>query len=93
MTLTKIWQRLGNWYRGEYSSLLKSDKAAFKDLFTGVLDGAPAKPQHGRIHHFYSRKFYESRIKEHVDERMEKLGRRLALSGDPLPQKSTLPRR
>ncbi|KAJ7759853.1 hypothetical protein B0H14DRAFT_3895775 [Mycena olivaceomarginata] len=36
--------RIGNWYRGEYGSLLKSDKVAFKELFTGALDGAPAKP-------------------------------------------------
>jgi hypothetical protein len=87
MTLTKIWQRLGNWYRAEYGSLLKSDQAAFKELFTGVLDGAPAKPQRGRIQHFYSRKFYESRIKQHVEDRMESLGRRSALSGDPPPKK------
>ncbi|KAJ7714225.1 hypothetical protein B0H14DRAFT_3635393 [Mycena olivaceomarginata] len=79
--------RLGNWYREQYGSLLKSDKAAFKELFTGVLDSAPAKPQRGRIHHFYSRKFYETRIKDHVEARMESLTRRAALSGEPLPKK------
>lgn len=38
----------------------------------GVLDGAPPKPQRGRIIHFYSRKFYETRVKEHVEKRLEK---------------------
>jgi hypothetical protein len=80
-------QRIGNWYRAEYGSLLKSDKAAFKELVTGVLDGAPAKPQRGRAVHFYSRKFYESRIKEHVEDRWESLQRRSALAKEPLPKK------
>ncbi|KAF8138004.1 hypothetical protein K438DRAFT_1996518 [Mycena galopus ATCC 62051] len=31
--------RISQWYRTEYGSLLKSDASAFKDLFTGVLDG------------------------------------------------------
>ncbi|KAJ7798678.1 hypothetical protein B0H14DRAFT_3492276 [Mycena olivaceomarginata] len=36
----------------------------FKELFTGVLDGM-LKPQRGRLNHFYSRKFYDMRIKPH----------------------------
>jgi hypothetical protein len=67
--------------------LLKSDKGAFKELFTGALDGVPAKPQRGHAVHFYSRKFYESRVKEHVEACWESLQRRSALSGDPLPKK------
>jgi hypothetical protein len=52
-------QRIGAWYRAEYGGVLKSDQAAFKDLFTGVLDGAPPKPQRRCIIHFYSRRYYE----------------------------------
>ncbi|KAJ7711945.1 hypothetical protein B0H14DRAFT_3524242 [Mycena olivaceomarginata] len=63
---------VGQWYHDQYGGLLKNDQAAFKELFTGVLDGAPPKPQRGRIIHFYSRKFYETRVKEHVEKRLEK---------------------
>ncbi|KAJ7810364.1 hypothetical protein B0H14DRAFT_3757652 [Mycena olivaceomarginata] len=55
--------RIGAWYRGEYGGLLKRDQESFRELFTGVLDGAPPKPQRGRIVHFYSRKYYETRVK------------------------------
>ncbi|KAJ7350498.1 hypothetical protein DFH08DRAFT_806552 [Mycena albidolilacea] len=70
--LATLRSRVGQWYRDQYGGLLKSDQAAFKELFTGVLDGAPPKPQRGRIIHFYSRKFYETRVKEHVEKRLEK---------------------
>ena len=66
--------------------MLKTDQTAFKELFTGALDGAPLKPQRGRMNHFYSRKFYESRIKSHVEARMESLKRRAELSGEAPPQ-------
>ncbi|KAJ7809287.1 hypothetical protein B0H14DRAFT_2608181 [Mycena olivaceomarginata] len=32
--------RIGVWYRAQYGSLLKSNKTAFQELFTGILDGA-----------------------------------------------------
>jgi hypothetical protein len=73
---TTFGQRVGVWYRTQYGSLLKSDKTAFQELFTGVLDGAPPKPQRGRLLHFYSRKFFDARIKEEVEDRMAALGRR-----------------
>ncbi|KAJ7102034.1 hypothetical protein C8R44DRAFT_887810 [Mycena epipterygia] len=37
--------RIAAWYRLKYGSMVKSDKEAFADLFTRVLDGAPAKPR------------------------------------------------
>jgi hypothetical protein len=46
------------------------------------LDGTPPKPQRGRILHFYSRNFYEARIKERVEERIASLKRRAQLSGE-----------
>jgi hypothetical protein len=61
-------QRIGVWYRCEYGNLLKSDQAAFRDLFTGALDGAPPKPHRGRILHFYLRNFYDTRVKECVGD-------------------------
>jgi hypothetical protein len=70
----------------EYGGVLKSDQAAFKDLFTGVLDGALPKPQRGRIIHFYSRKYYESRVKHRVEARLEALKRRCEVSGDEMPK-------
>ncbi|KAJ7699837.1 hypothetical protein B0H14DRAFT_3528293 [Mycena olivaceomarginata] len=79
--------RIGAWYRAQYGSLLQSDKTAFQELFTGVLDGAPPKPQRGRLLHFYSRKFYDSRIKEDAEERMVSLTRRAELAGEAAPKR------
>ncbi|KAJ6478369.1 hypothetical protein C8R45DRAFT_934138 [Mycena sanguinolenta] len=78
--------RIGAWYRLEYGALLKTEETAFKELFTGALDNAPLKPQRRRTNHFYSRKFYETRIKVHVEERMESLIRRAQLSGEEPPK-------
>ncbi|KAJ7302222.1 hypothetical protein DFH08DRAFT_826846 [Mycena albidolilacea] len=60
-----------NWpvYRDQYGGLLKSDKAAFKDLFTGILDNAPPKPQCPQIEHYFSRKYYDTLVKDVVAER------------------------
>jgi hypothetical protein len=79
-------QRIGYWYRSEYGALLRADKETFKELFTGVLDSAPLKPQRGRLNHFYSRKFYDTRIKPHVDARMESLKRRAEFAGEAEPE-------
>jgi hypothetical protein len=62
-------QRIGQWYRDQYGGLLKSDKAAFKDLFTGILDNPPPKPQRPRIEHYFSRKYYDTLVKDVVAER------------------------
>ncbi|KAJ7806241.1 hypothetical protein B0H14DRAFT_2610579 [Mycena olivaceomarginata] len=84
--LTKLRGRIGQWYREEYGGLLKTDQAAFKDLFTGILDGAPPKPQRSRVGHFYSRKYYESRVKPHVEARLAALKRRSEAAGEPMPE-------
>jgi hypothetical protein len=55
-------------------------------LFTGVLDGAPPKPQRGRIVHFYSRKYYDTRIKSRVDARLASVKRRIENSGEEKPE-------
>ncbi|KAJ7049327.1 hypothetical protein C8F01DRAFT_1265521 [Mycena amicta] len=78
--------RIGQWYRLEDSSLLKSDKTAFQEMFMGALDGAPPKPQRGRTIHFYSRKYYDTRIKDHVESRLESLKRRATLDGQEMPK-------
>jgi hypothetical protein len=64
---------------------LKSDKAAFKDLFTGVLDGAPLKPQRSQITHFYSRHYYDKRVKSAFEARWESLQRNARYSGEKVP--------
>ncbi|KAJ7301194.1 hypothetical protein DFH08DRAFT_978973 [Mycena albidolilacea] len=78
--------RIGVWYHAQYGLLLKSDKTAFQELFTGILDGMPPKPQRGHMLHFYSRKFYELHIKEDVEERMASLTRRAGLAGEAGPK-------
>ncbi|KAJ7803805.1 hypothetical protein B0H14DRAFT_3486977 [Mycena olivaceomarginata] len=84
--LTKLRGRIGQWYREEYGGLLKTDQAAFKDLFTGILDGAPLKPQRSRVGHFYSRKYYDSRVKPRVEARLAALKRRSEAAGEPMPE-------
>ncbi|KAJ7438839.1 hypothetical protein B0H11DRAFT_1634609, partial [Mycena galericulata] len=81
----KLRARIGGWYRSEYGSLLKSDKAAFSELFTGVLDGAPPKPQRPKIVNFFSRKFYDTLVKSRFEDRMASLNRRKARSGEEVP--------
>jgi hypothetical protein len=56
-------------------------------LFTGALDSTPGKPQRRRLIHFYSKNFYETRIKDQVDSRMAALTRLAKNSGSPLPIK------
>ncbi|KAJ7310819.1 hypothetical protein DFH08DRAFT_974219 [Mycena albidolilacea] len=77
--------RIGGWYRAEYGNLLKTDQESFKELFTGVLDGAPPKPQRGRLVHFYSRKYYNTRIKDRVESLLASLKRRTEHSGEKMP--------
>ncbi|KAJ6479822.1 hypothetical protein C8R45DRAFT_1101270 [Mycena sanguinolenta] len=79
--------RISAWYRTEYGRLLKSDEAAFKELFTGVLDGAPPKPQRPCMVHFYLRKFYDERVKPHVEDLLAALARWAELAGEAAPRK------
>jgi hypothetical protein len=51
------------------------------------LDSTPPKPQRGRPTHFYWRKFYETRIKEDVENRMASLTRRAVSSGEAPPNR------
>jgi hypothetical protein len=65
---------------------VKSDKAAFADLFTGVLDGAPPKPVRPQLLHYYSSKFYTTRIKERYESRMTSLTNRAKRTGGEPPK-------
>ncbi|KAJ6528204.1 hypothetical protein B0H19DRAFT_1274998 [Mycena capillaripes] len=78
--------RIGQWYRSTYGSILKNEKTEFKNLFTGVLDSAPPRPQRGRIEHFYSRKFYEQRIKPTLDAELAALKKRAERTGEEPPE-------
>ncbi|KAJ6534062.1 hypothetical protein DFH09DRAFT_1325501 [Mycena vulgaris] len=60
----RLRERIGAWYRTKYGSLVKSDKAVFAEIFTGVLDDAPPKPTRPQVLHFYSRMFYETQTGE-----------------------------
>ncbi|KAJ7333207.1 hypothetical protein DFH08DRAFT_814325 [Mycena albidolilacea] len=79
--------QIGAWYRSAYRNLLKSDQDTFKDLFTGALDGALSKPHRGCIIHFYSRMYYDTRVKHHVKECLESLKRRCDLLAEPMLRK------
>ncbi|KAJ7440828.1 hypothetical protein B0H11DRAFT_2252646 [Mycena galericulata] len=83
-------EKIGRWYRSQYGSLLKSDKAAFKELFTGVLDGAPPKPQRPQLLHFYSRKYYDTLIKPVYEARLAKEKRTAKRTGGEEPKELTL---
>ncbi|KAJ7711976.1 hypothetical protein B0H16DRAFT_1744594 [Mycena metata] len=78
--------RIGEWYRRKYGGLLKTDKAAFTELFTGVLDGAPPKPQRGQLLHCYSRHFFEARVKDRFEERYAGLKKCAQYTGEAVPK-------
>ncbi|KAJ7493549.1 hypothetical protein FB451DRAFT_1387715 [Mycena latifolia] len=86
----KLRERIGAWYRHKYGSLVKSDKAAFAEIFTGVLNGAPPKPQRPRIQNYYSKKFYHSRIVDRFEARMASLKRRSERTGEKTPEALTV---
>ncbi|KAJ7437708.1 hypothetical protein FB451DRAFT_1416690 [Mycena latifolia] len=79
--------RIGVWYREQYSRLLKEDKAAFAELFTGALDQVPPKPMRPKITQYYSSKFYNERIKDRLAARWASMERRATLSGEKLEAK------
>jgi lipocalin len=71
---------MSQWYRGQYGNLLKEDKAAFGELF-GQLDGVRKAPRKPSIVHFYSGRWYESRIKRRVKERLATVRKRATYTG------------
>ncbi|KAK6997436.1 hypothetical protein R3P38DRAFT_3219441 [Favolaschia claudopus] len=81
----KAKERLGQWYRAQFTSLLKEDKSAFGGLFAplgNVMGQAPRKPQ---LMHFYSTRNYETRVKERAEARFQELVKEAELSGEPAP--------
>jgi ribosome-binding protein aMBF1 (putative translation factor) len=68
---------------------LKEDKTAFGELFAplGPMVQQPRKPQ---LLHFYSGRYYETRIKSRVEARLDTLRRRAEFSGEKLPHKITV---
>ncbi|KAJ7264466.1 hypothetical protein B0H12DRAFT_1068719 [Mycena haematopus] len=78
-------QRLGGWYRSQYTSLLKEDKATFHDLFARLGEGGRKPPRRPQLMHFYSEKCYDAHIKSRVDERKKALQQRAEFTGTPAP--------
>jgi hypothetical protein len=62
---------MGQWYRGQYGSLVKCDKNTFAELFAGV--DAPGKPRLPQVLHFYSSRYWDSRVKERFESRWRAL--------------------
>ncbi|KAJ6570300.1 hypothetical protein DFH09DRAFT_1313492 [Mycena vulgaris] len=56
-------KRITAWYRRTYRGVDKQDKNIFADLLSGALDMAVGCPTRSQPTHFFSRKFYEERIK------------------------------
>jgi hypothetical protein len=77
-------QRLGGWYRTQYASLLKEDKATFSEIF-GRLGGTRKPPCRPQLLHFYSEKRWDSHIKPRADERKRALERWAEMTGVPAP--------
>ncbi|KAJ7165444.1 hypothetical protein C8R43DRAFT_946136 [Mycena crocata] len=82
----RIRTRVGGWYRSKYGSLINNAKKDFVKLFSGTLNAAPPKPGRPQLLHFYSRKFYDERIKDRFVDRMQALKRRAEYTGDPDPE-------
>ncbi|KAJ7256376.1 hypothetical protein C8J57DRAFT_1517544 [Mycena rebaudengoi] len=78
-------RRLGGWYRAQFGSLVEKEKTEFAELFTGILDGAPPKPQRPQLIQFYSRKFYDTRVKEHFEAQMAGVVRHAGHMGQSAP--------
>ncbi|KAJ7642534.1 hypothetical protein B0H17DRAFT_1148793 [Mycena rosella] len=85
----KLRSQIRDWYRRKFSRLLKSDKAAFGDLFTGVLDGAPPKPQRPHTDQFYSQNFYQEHMKARFEEERAAIKTRASFTGEPIPAEVT----
>ncbi|KAJ7446790.1 hypothetical protein FB451DRAFT_1412199 [Mycena latifolia] len=78
----KVRGRLGQWYRGQFGDLVKEDKTAFTELFT---EGAPGKPRRPQLLHFYSSRYYDSRVKDRFEARMRALEKHATHTGQPVP--------
>ncbi|KAJ7170447.1 hypothetical protein C8R43DRAFT_944959 [Mycena crocata] len=82
----RIRDRVAGWYRTKFGSLVNNAKKDFVKLFSGTLSAAPPKPGRPQLLHFYSRKFYNERIKQRFVDRMQALKRRAEYTGDPEPE-------
>ncbi|KAJ7897381.1 hypothetical protein B0H13DRAFT_2337915 [Mycena leptocephala] len=78
----KLRDRIGQWYRGQYSGLVKRDKSSFAELFVD----APDKPRQPQLVQFYSTRYYDTRVKDRFDERWQALLKRAEHSGLPPPK-------
>ncbi|KAJ7446034.1 hypothetical protein B0H11DRAFT_2249218 [Mycena galericulata] len=60
--------KIGVWFRANAGDTVKEGSAnIFKDLLDGGLDSGAVRPQKPQIEHFYSRKYYKTRIKARYD--------------------------
>ncbi|KAJ7902359.1 hypothetical protein B0H13DRAFT_1882605 [Mycena leptocephala] len=87
-THTKLRERLGQWYRGQYGSILKAEKTSFGELFSSL--GRQEKPRRQQLLHFYSGRHWETRIKPRVEARLAGLKRRAEYTGEAVPAAITI---
>jgi hypothetical protein len=81
---------LGQWYRIQYSSLLKEDKATFNELFAQLGEGTRKPPRRPQLLHFYSEKRYDAHIRPRVEERKRVLQKRAEFGGAAMPHAITI---
>jgi hypothetical protein len=74
---------MGQWFRTQYSGLVKRDKNNFAELFVD----APDKPRQPQLVQFYSSRHYDTRMKEQFESRWQALLRRSEHTGVELPKK------
>ncbi|KAJ7357904.1 hypothetical protein DFH08DRAFT_953111 [Mycena albidolilacea] len=72
---SKFRDRVGNWYRTQYQSLLKEDKTTFSEIFGRLGEGPWRPPRRPQLLHFYSEKRYDSHIKPLVEARKRALAK------------------
>ncbi|KAJ7161947.1 hypothetical protein C8R43DRAFT_1123657 [Mycena crocata] len=80
-------ERIGPWYRGHCSSLLKREKATLGQLLGGLADVMRPKPRRPHVTHYYSSKYYDDRVEPEVAKRMKALERRAGYTGEKVPHR------
>ncbi|KAJ7850179.1 hypothetical protein B0H14DRAFT_3452103 [Mycena olivaceomarginata] len=87
---TILRDRLGEWYRRQFASLLKEDKATFADIFGHLGEGGRKPPRRPQLLHFYSEKRYDEHIKPRVEARKKVLAVRAEMTGVKAPAAITI---
>ncbi|KAJ7740332.1 hypothetical protein B0H16DRAFT_1758051 [Mycena metata] len=84
-THAKLRDRIGAWYRTQYASLLKEDKAVFTEMFGRLAHDKDKPPKRPQLLHFYSSRVYDKLIAPRVEKRMKELETKAKYTGGEMP--------